>query len=84
MARNRVVGELSCFEVLARLSDYLDGELDEAARRQVEVHLQGCEECTRFGGEFGEVVAALRQRLGGEADVPEAVARRLEDALRGQ
>jgi anti-sigma factor (TIGR02949 family) len=83
MASSRVVGELSCFEVLARLSDYLDGELDDAGRRQVEVHLRGCEECTRFGGEFGQVVSALKQRLGAEEDVPEGVAERLEQALRG-
>jgi anti-sigma factor RsiW len=82
MATNRVVGELSCFEVLARLSDYLDGELGEAARAQVEAHLRGCDACTRFGGEFGQVLSAARQRLGLQDDVPEAVARRLEAALK--
>jgi anti-sigma factor RsiW len=83
MATNRVVGELACFEVLERLSAYLDGELSEASLRQVEVHLGGCQECTRFGGEFGEVLASLRQRLGAAEDVPEGVAARLEAALRG-
>lgn len=88
MASNRVVGTLSCFEVLARLSDYLDGDLEAADRAEVERHLAGCDECTRFGGEFAEVVTALRQRLGvGEEgaegdDVPAEVAGRLDQALR--
>lgn len=80
MAANKQVGTLWCFDVLARLGDYVDGELAEAERREVEVHLVGCEECTRFGGEFGAVVKAVRERLGG-GDVPADVAQRLEKAL---
>lgn len=82
MATNRLVGALHCFDVLDRLSDYLDGELSEEERRQVEVHLAGCDECTRFGGEFGAVVTALRERLGAASDVPSEVARRLDESLR--
>lgn len=82
MATNRLVGALHCFDVLDRLSDYLDGELSEEERRQVEVHLAGCDECTRFGGEFGAVVTALRERLGVASDVPSEVARRLDESLR--
>lgn len=82
MATNRLVGAFHCFDVLDRLSDYLDGELSEEERRQVEAHLAGCDECTRFGGEFGAVVTALRERLGVASDVPSEVARRLDDSLR--
>ena len=82
MATSRLVGGLRCFDVLDRLSDYLDGELGEAERRQVEAHLAGCDECTRFGGEFGAIIAALRERLGVAADVPDEVAQRLNDSLR--
>lgn len=82
MATNRLVGGLYCFEVLDRLSEYLDGELDEVKRREVEAHLSGCDECTRFGGEFGAVVKAVRERLGAAGDVPAEVARRLDDSLR--
>ena len=64
MAENRIVGGLSCFEVLAKLSDYLDGELVLADKAKVEAHLAGCDACTKFGGEFGAVVKALRERLG--------------------
>lgn len=82
MATDRLVGGIRCFEVLDRLSDYLDGELGEAERSQVEAHLSGCSECTRFGGEFGAIIGALRERLGVVADVPAEVAQRLDDSLR--
>lgn len=63
MAENRQVGGLFCFEVLERLSDYVDGELPPEAKAQVDAHLAGCDACTKFGGEFGAVVAALRKSL---------------------
>jgi len=85
VASNRLVGGLYCFDVLDRLSDYLDGELGVTDRRSIEEHLAGCDECTRFGGEFGAVITALRDRLGHQAsassDVPSEVARRLDESL---
>jgi predicted anti-sigma-YlaC factor YlaD len=35
----------SCEEVLAGLSDYLDNELAEALRKQVEEHMVHCQTC---------------------------------------
>lgn len=58
---NRVVGGLSCREVLARLSAYLDGELEGAELAAVEIHAKGCDNCGRFGGRFAEAITALRQ-----------------------
>ncbi|MFZ5438660.1 MAG: zf-HC2 domain-containing protein [Myxococcota bacterium] len=69
MAENRLVGGLECFDVLAVLSDYLDGELDAGTRAKVEAHLAGCDACTTFGGEFGAVVKALREKMK-RADAP--------------
>ncbi|MDP2269956.1 MAG: zf-HC2 domain-containing protein [Archangium sp.] len=63
MLENRNIGGVTCFEVLAQLSDYVDGELSAEARVKIETHLAGCDACTRFGGEFGAVVTALRQKL---------------------
>jgi len=76
------VGGLYCFDVLDRLSDYLDGELGAEERGHVESHLAGCDECTRFGGEFGAVITALREKLGAGSDVSSEVARRLDESLR--
>jgi anti-sigma factor RsiW len=73
---------LTCTEVLERLSDYLDGDLAAEARAEVDAHLQGCAACTRFGGEVGALVTAVRERLGASDEVPDGVAERLTRALR--
>lgn len=54
-------GGLRCSEVLAHLSDYLDGDLDRDERERVESHLLGCPNCERFGDNFGSMVVSLRR-----------------------
>ncbi len=39
---------LSCEEIFARLSEYLDGELDVTICTQLEGHMDDCEPCQRF------------------------------------
>ena len=56
----RTVAGLRCSEVLARLSDYIDGELDAVEVSEVEEHLLGCPNCERFGKNFGSMVVSLR------------------------
>ena len=73
---------MSCVQVLEVLSDYLDGDLDDATRESVDAHLSGCDRCTRFGGEVGAVVRALRTQLGVSADVSPAVADELDRVLK--
>ncbi|MCB9383428.1 MAG: zf-HC2 domain-containing protein [Bryobacterales bacterium] len=60
----REVAGLYCFEVLEKLSDYLDGELEPGERQRLEAHVSGCDWCARFGGEMAGLVQALRIRLG--------------------
>ena len=43
-----------------QLSGYMDGELTQQQRQRVELHLQGCEECTAMLQEL----SALRERMG--------------------
>lgn len=81
MGGNKQVGGLWCFDVLEKLSDYVDGELDAAEKVKVEQHLAGCDECTKFGGEFGAVVRGLKAKLGAKGDAPADVQRRLDEAL---
>lgn len=82
---DRDVAGIRCREVLAHLSDYLDGELDDDTRARIEEHLHGCDWCERFGGSFGEVVAALRRQMGAapelDADVQARLRERLKDAV---
>jgi len=81
MSAEKMVGGLTCSEVLVRLSDYLDEDLAPGEKSKVEAHLAGCDACTRFGGEFGAVVTALRRRLGTNEDAPSSAVKRLDDAL---
>jgi anti-sigma factor RsiW len=88
MAVEREVGGMRCGEVLAELSDYLDGELGEARRAQVEAHLHGCDVCERFGSSFSGIIHALRQSdLAPTAEEPavyERLRARLEQAGKEQ
>ena len=61
MAIERQVGGMRCGEVLAELSDYLDGEMVSERRDQVLAHFQGCDICERFGGLFTTAIQWLRQ-----------------------
>lgn len=72
---------LSCEEVLALLSDYLDGELPPTALPEVEAHLGACDGCTRFGGEFRRTVEALRDHLRSGPCLPARVRARLGELL---
>lgn len=82
MRDEKVVGGISCSQVLARLSDYLDGELEPAARLQLETHLRGCDGCARFGGEFTATVRSLRAHLTTSAGLPSSLRARLRDAVK--
>jgi RNA polymerase sigma-70 factor (ECF subfamily) len=77
----REVGGLRCSEVLARLSDYVDGELPGAERTAVEAHLRGCTVCERFGGRFAETLRATREALGGTPALDEALLTRIRVRL---
>lgn len=61
--QDRNVAGITCSAVLAVLSDYLDGEVTDAVRAQVNAHLAGCDVCERFGGRFATTVGALRKHL---------------------
>jgi anti-sigma factor RsiW len=77
----KVIAGLSCSDVLARLSDYLDGDLAAEERARVEEHLRGCEGCARFGGEFAATVRGLRAHLGAPTSVSGGLRERLRRAL---
>jgi len=77
----RVVGGMRCSEVLAALSDFLDGELPSARCEQILVHLRGCNWCEHFGGRMSELIASLRREISEPAPLDASIARRLRDRL---
>lgn len=76
----RTVAGLRCSEVLARLSDYIDGELQPTEVTQIEEHLLGCPNCERFGKNFGSMVVAVRN----DSDALESVDSKLVGRLLAQ
>lgn len=81
MEKQRTVAGLSCSDVLSRLSEYLDGEIDETSRARMEEHVRGCDWCAQFGQEFSSVVGELRSRLTRPDPLEEPVSRRLAERL---
>lgn len=77
----REVAGLWCGQVLERLSDYMDGELEPGDRARVEAHVQGCALCEAFGGRFVGVIQRLRRGLGAPEPMREEVADRLVERL---
>lgn len=57
---DRLVAGLRCRDVLADLSEFLDGNLGAERVAAIQAHLAECDTCARFGGSVGEIVAALR------------------------
>lgn len=81
MQGERNVGGLVCSEVLARLSDYLDGRVSEADRVRIDAHLEGCDACERFGGAFGKAIGALRHELQAQGEPSAGALSRLRAGL---
>ncbi len=79
MPESIVLAGISCSEVLACLSDYIDGELDEARTASLEAHLAQCSHCAQFGEQF--VGALARLRTTDEPDLDPGVAQRLAQRL---
>ncbi len=73
---DRVVAGLRCRDVLEGLASYADGTLPADLVAKVNAHLQGCDYCERFGGEYAALVARLRELLSEDgADAPAVQAR---------
>lgn len=84
MAHDREVAGIRCTQVLAHLSDYLDGDLSSAQVAQVEAHLRGCDWCERFGAQMSEVVGAVRAELKEAPALDPEVERRLTARIDGE
>lgn len=63
MPEDQKVAGIRCMEVLAVLDDYVDGQVSNELKAQIEAHLQGCAWCTEFGGRYAHTVMQLRSKL---------------------
>ena len=80
LREEQVAAGLHCGEVLADLTEHLDGRLSRDRAQRIDEHLEECAGCRRFEEAVTAVVRALRQ-LPDEA-LPAEVEESLLDALR--
>ncbi len=81
MKGERIVAGIACSQVLAQLSDYLDGDLAQAERARLESHVLQCEHCARFGGIFTDLIRSLRTQRTTPSPTPSPRVRQLLDHL---
>ena len=77
----REVAGLTCGQVMAVLSDVIDGGIAPAVAARVEAHVAGCGQCARFGQQFVALLTTMREQLARPDEVPADVLARVRAAL---
>ena len=54
---------MNCNDILERIGDYLDSELDGAERKQVRAHLESCAECQRAYTEVASIKRVVQTKI---------------------
>jgi predicted anti-sigma-YlaC factor YlaD len=75
---------LTCKELVAHSSDYLDGQLTLRQRLAVRAHLAMCGNCRRFIRQMKLTQAVIRQMPEGELPELDTLAERLAQDRRNQ
>jgi anti-sigma factor RsiW len=75
---------LTCKELVAHSSDFLDGQLTLRQRLAVRAHLALCGNCRRFIRQMKLTQAVIRQMPDGELPELDALAERLAQDRRNQ
>jgi RNA polymerase sigma-70 factor (ECF subfamily) len=65
-----------CKKIFARLSDYLDGQLDDFSCEELEAHMNGCQPCKKFLRSVENTIKQCRQSPADRPDPNEAAALR--------
>ncbi len=68
-----------CVAMFEKLSEYIDGELDELTRRQLETHIDGCVACKYCLATLKKTIKLCRQLA--DDPVPEAFHLKLKEML---
>jgi len=72
---------MDCEQALSELEAYLDGELAEPGRAEVESHLFGCAHCFDRGEFRRRVREIVGRKCGIRADLPSGVAERIRGLI---
>ncbi len=76
-----LIAGVRCSEVLAELSDFLDGQLEMARTETLQAHVIKCDACERFGADVRAALDLLRE-TGTPEPLPDDVSKRLAECLR--
>ncbi len=79
---SRLVAGVRCDEVLAELSDFLDGSLAPEREQQLRAHVAECNACECFGADVQTALQALRTTREAASlsdDLSERLAQRIKD-----
>lgn len=71
---------MNCAAVILELSNYIDGEVDIVMRRQLELHLAGCIDCTMILKQTRTTIELFVRCE--SIELPADVRSRLHEALR--
>ncbi|MGB8473466.1 MAG: zf-HC2 domain-containing protein [Candidatus Acidiferrum sp.] len=71
---------MNCQDIIHELSTYIDGELDGAMKRELESHLQDCEECRLVVDQTKKTIQIFCDCE--PIELPGGVRNRLHEALR--
>lgn len=72
---------ICCKECLDLLYDYLDGDLDPKASKELDEHFEDCPPCISFLNTYKSTTVLCRETLG-KIEIPEAVQARLQEYLK--
>lgn len=72
---------ICCKECLELLYDYMDGELDSKATKDLEEHFADCPPCISFLNTYKSATKLCRETIRG-VDIPDVVKLKLQDYLK--
>ena len=72
---------MDCDDALLELESYLDGELVETIRLEVEQHLAGCSHCFERGEFRRKLRVIIRRKCSAVGELPPSVAERIRAAI---
>ena len=73
---------MNCLDILEKIGDYVDKELDPALCGEIERHLEDCDPCVAFVNTLKKTVELFNRAKISENSIPEPVSSKLRGFLK--
>jgi len=73
---------MNCQEILDKLSDYIDRELDPSLCEEIERHVEDCEPCVAFINTLKKTVEVFRNKPREPEQIPSDISVKLKNFLK--